>query len=86
MSQATVTPEAWAEAQVNAVAREVEAKEKPKGKGRKAEPPAKVRGVFFRLNPNGRDKDHLGRPGDWWTRWRDGTFRASRSTMCIADR
>ncbi|MBI4536503.1 MAG: site-specific integrase [candidate division NC10 bacterium] len=64
-----VIPEAWAEAQVNAVAVEVEKRTKRKGK--KEEPPAKVRGVFFRPNANGQVKDHLGRLGDWWCRYTD---------------
>jgi site-specific recombinase XerC len=62
-------PEAWAEAQVNAVAVEVEKRTKRKGK--KEEPPAKVRGVYFQVNENGQVKDHLGRLGDWWCQWFD---------------
>ena len=42
-----------------------------KEKRTKRIPPPKVRGVFFRLNPKGQVKDHIGRMGDWWIRWTD---------------
>ena len=46
---ATVNPEAWAAAQVEEVVKGLEKKQKRT----KRTPPPKVRGVFFRLNPNG---------------------------------
>jgi len=73
-TQATVNPEAWAAAQVEEVAKDLERK----GKRTKRTPPPKVRGVFFRLHPNGEVKDHLGRAGDWWVRWTDTDGREHR--------
>jgi hypothetical protein len=73
-TQATVTPEAWAAAQVEEVARELE----HKPKRTKRTPPPKVRGVFFRLHPNGEVKNHLGQAGDWWVRWTDTEGREHR--------
>ena len=66
-TQVTVNPEAWAAAQVESVVKELEKKEKRT----KRIPPPKVRGVFFRLNPKGQVKDHIGCMGDWWIRWTD---------------
>ena len=71
---ATVNPEAWAAAQVEEVVKGLEKKQKRT----KRTPPPKVRGVFFRLNPNGQVKDHLGRMGDWWIRWTDTTGKEHR--------
>ncbi len=62
---ATVTPEAWAEAQVEEVARGLE---KPSKRKRKATP-VKRRGVCFRPDPKGRGEDATGHPGNWWTSW-----------------
>jgi len=53
-TQATVNPEAWAAAQVEAVAHEVEEREKPRRKRRK------VRGVFLKPGKEA---------GVWWIRW-----------------
>ncbi len=73
-AQATVNPEAWAAAQVEEVAKDLERKTKRT----KRTPPPRVRGVFFRLHPNGEVKDHLGRAGDWWVRWTDTEGREHR--------
>ncbi len=73
-TQATVAPEAWAAAQVEEIAKDLERKTKRT----KRIPPPKVRGVFFRLHPNGEVKDHLGRAGDWWIRWTDTEGREHR--------
>jgi integrase len=53
-TQATVNPEAWAAAQVDAVASEVEEREKPRRKRRK------VRGIFLKPGKEA---------GVWWIRW-----------------
>lgn len=73
-TQATVNPEVWAAAQVEEVAKDLEQKKKRT----KRTPPPKVRGVFFRLNPKGEVRDHLGRAGDWWIRWTDITGKEHR--------
>ena len=73
-TQATVNPEAWAAAQVEGVVKDLEKKRTRT----KRIPPPKARGVFFRLNPNGQVKDHLGRMGDWWIRWTDTTGKEHR--------
>jgi len=83
--QATVTPEAWAAAQVEAVAREVAAKGKPKRKRQEA--PA--RGVYFQWRPGGsvRGPEHVcaerhcraacklngETTGEWFALWYDAT-------------
>jgi integrase len=69
-----VDPEAWAAAQVEEVVKDLEKKQKRI----KRTPPPKVRGVFFRLNPKGQVKDHVGRMGDWWIRWTDTTGKEHR--------
>lgn len=66
-TQGTMTAEDWAAAQVEAATRHLEGKPKRE----KRTPAPKVRGVFFRLRPNGEVKDHQGRLGDWWIRWTD---------------
>lgn len=73
-TQATVNPEAWAAAQVEEIAKDLERK----GKRTKRTPPPKVRGVFFRLNLKGEVRDHIGRAGDWWVRWTDTEGREHR--------
>ena len=75
--QATASPEAWAAAQVEEVARELARKPKRS----KRTPPPKVRGVFFRANPKGEAKDHMGRMGDWWVCWFDGDSRKHREKV-----
>ncbi len=74
---ATVNPEAWAAAQVEEVVRDLEKKTKRS----KRTPPPKARGVFFRPNPNGEAKDHLGRAGDWWVCWFDADSRKHREKV-----
>jgi hypothetical protein len=76
-TQATVNPEAWAAAQVEEVVKNLERKTK----GSKRTPPPKVRGVFFRPNPTGEAKDHLGRVGDWWVCWFDADSRKHREKV-----
>jgi integrase len=82
-TQATLTPEAWAAAQVEAVAREVEVKAKRKPA------PARLRGVYFVWRPGGEvvgarhvcaergcDKAKCTlngeSRGEWWVLWYDG--------------
>jgi len=74
---ATVNPEAWAAAQVEEIAKGLE----QKAKRTKRTPPPKVRGVFFRPNPAGEVKDHLGRAGDWWVCWFDADSRKHREKV-----
>lgn len=95
---ATLTPEAWAAAQVEAVAREVEAKAKGKGA------PSKVRGVYFVWRPGGEvvgpkhicvergcDKTKCKLDGEvrgeWWAQWFDangGRHREKAGTKAAA--
>jgi integrase len=89
-TQATVNPEAWAEAQVEAVAQGLEKKAK---RARKA--PARTRGVFFRWGPGGEvvgpkhvcaervcDQPKCGLDGEtrgeWWVLWYDSEGRRHR--------
>jgi integrase len=65
-STAPVTGEAWAAAQVEAVARKVEARER-----RAKQRPAKARGVWFRERPGGEVLGPNGTRGEWWACWFD---------------
>lgn len=98
MGDATLTPEAWAAAQVEAVAREVEAKAKPKGT------PSKIRGVYFAWRHGGEvvgprhacaergcDKAKCRQQGEvrgeWWVLWYDangGRHREKAGTKAAA--
>jgi hypothetical protein len=64
-TQATVSPEAWAAAQVEEVAKGLE----KKAKREKQAPP---RGVFFRARANGEVIGPKGQRGEWWVLWYDG--------------
>lgn len=99
-NQAMVSPEAWAAAQVEAVAREVEAKAKPTRKPA----PSKVRGVYFVWRPSGEvvgpkhvcaergcDKAKCTlngeARGEWWVLWYDadgGRHREKAGTKAAA--
>jgi len=69
---ATEIRETWAAAQVDAVAGEVERKAKRRRKA-KDEPPAKVRGVFFRARAGGEVIGPGNVRGEWFTLWYDAT-------------
>ena len=88
-SQATMSPEAWAAAQVEAIAREVEAK------GKRRRRPSRERGVYFAWRPGGEvvgpkhvcsergcDKAKCRLDGDvrgeWWAVWFDANGRRHR--------
>lgn len=97
-TEATLTPEAWAAAQVEAVAREVEAKGKRRGR------PSRERGVYFAWRPGGEvvgprhvcaergcDKAKCtlngGSRGEWWVPWYDtngGRHREKAGTKAAA--
>jgi len=96
----TVNPEAWAAAQVEVAAREVEKREKPKRK----QAPVRTRGVFFAWRPGGEvvgpkhvcaerkcDKAKCALDGEtrgeWWTVWFDadgGKHREKAGTKAAA--
>ncbi|HEX7549733.1 MAG TPA: hypothetical protein VF579_04090 [Candidatus Methylomirabilis sp.] len=74
-------PEAWAAAQVEAVAVEVE--KRARRRKAKDEPPAKVRGVFFRARADGEvigpeNKRGECPRGEWWALFYDGNGRRHR--------
>src|SRR3972149_11641278 len=69
----TVNPEAWAAAQVEEVAKDVEKEAKP---GKKAV--TKTRGVFFRARANGEVVGPKGQRGEWWVCWFDADSRKHR--------
>jgi len=66
-----MNPEAWAAAQVEEVAKELEKKAK-------RERPAKPRGVFFRPRPQGEAIGLKGQRGEWWVLWYDADSRRHR--------
>lgn len=71
-----VDPEAWAAAQVDAVA--VEAEKRARRRKAKDEPPAKVRGVFFRARADGEVIGPENKRGEWWALFYDGDGRRHR--------
>lgn len=68
---ATVTPEAWAAAQVEEVVKDLERKTK-------REKPAKPRGIFFRARDDGEVIGPKGQRGEWWVLWYDADSRRHR--------
>jgi integrase len=72
-TEATASPEAWAAAQVEEVAKDLEKKAK-RGK----QPVTKARGIFFRARPNGEVVGPKGQRGEWWVCWFDAESRKRR--------